>query len=407
MQAQPTIQHIWHRLERLLHDIQTRVLAIYAYPKLLYFLACATLVYLYLLPPPDKHDWQGIAAHKQIGSMLRGEGFLGDVLADVVGMRAMCYHEAELYPILGPAFAQMGIVWDVQHRSTHPPMCNLLTLPIAFLLPPYQQWLWLFMVLAAYAVSFWALGARPGVALACSILSLLWMPAATATTNVVVFWLMAVCLAYRYRNTRTFLTGLFVGLGAAIKILPGVLAALYLWRRDLRFFAGLVVMLVFTSAIALAIDVRIFAHYWVSGREASTETIARADNLGLLPFAYNHAGVFGLALALAFATGLVWANRKHLFTPVGTPVSPYAWWLMAYFAFLLLPIAWIYSFIVLLPVVVYFFVQRSPVAIGLALLSFILLHIMRPYNNPYLALVGILIGIGFYLPPPPAQADVR
>jgi hypothetical protein len=351
------------------------------------------------LPKAGRHEWGGINVQRQAGAMLRGEGSLGDVVADIVGFRGMWYR-TEAYPILGPAMRAYGEDWDITHRSTHTPFCHVLVGPISFLPYSVAQIVWGSSMLFLTAVAMWCLGASKLQAIGFSGLLLLWTPFVAALHNIVMFWFLGTCMAYRFRNTRPFRSGILLGVAASTKYLPLVCIAPWITRRRWPAVVGVIGALATLGVIGYLIDPTVFAQYLAVSREAADYTIQRADNAGFLAAAYNHFGVWGVVAGGAFLSGLTLANwsslwvwRKH------GHIDDRAFWLMAFYACALLPISWISSFVVLVPIIAHLFLQHNVLSIVLATAAVVLLEILPPFGDFRIAYVILLVGAGLYLRP--------
>jgi hypothetical protein len=212
-------------------------------------------------------------------------------------------------------------------------------------------------------------------------------------------------MAYGFRNVRPFQSGLLIGIAASTKYLPMVLVAPFLMRRNWRFVAGVIAAFVGLGLIGYLIDPTVYAQYLAVSKEAADQTIQRADNAGFLAAAYNHFGSVGLAAASVFLIGLIPANWSYLWVwRKDVPVEERSFWLMAFFSVALLPISWISSFVVLLPVIAYQFLQQNALSVALATTSVVLLQVLPPFGDFRLAYVTLCIGAAFYLPPSKTSA---
>lgn len=356
------------------------------------------------LPKAGRHEWGGINSQRQLGAMLRGEGSLGDVVADVVGLRGMWYR-TEAYPILGPAMRAYGENWDITHRSTHTPFCLVLVAPISFLSYSKAQIVWGFSMLVLSAVAMWCLGASKLQAVGFAGLLSLWTPFVAALHNIVIFWFLGTCIAYRLRNTSSFRSGLLIGLAASTKYLPLVLTVPWITRRQWWFIAGVVAAFAALGAVGYLIEPTVFAQYIAVSQEAADYTIRRADNAGFLAAAYNHYGLWGSIAGGMLLLGLIPANWRSLWVwDKSAKVSDRAFWLMAFYACALLPISWISSFVVLIPIIAHLFIQRSALSVLLATTAVVLLQVLPPFGDFRISWVIPLVGLGLYLRP--SEKDV-
>jgi hypothetical protein len=295
------------------------------------------------LDAPDRVD-----PLRQAAAMLRGDGLRSDFAADFVGARAL-RTDRSAYPVLGPEFAALGLNWPIQARNTHPPTAFLLSLPVSGMSWPAASATWAWLVLGMFAVTTWALGARWPVALAIAPLWLLWPPAAWSVGQMTAVWLAGVALAYRFRD-RPWIAGIALGVAAWPKLLPALLLAPFVLRREWRAVAGFAA----TAAVGLlalaALNPSVFQDYLTLGRAESQAVIEIPGNGALLP---SWLGTETLVLVLAglavVAVLTLWARSRW---------SPWEWGAVA-----LLPIAWTYSLLPLAPILWASVRSRGPAAI--------------------------------------------
>jgi len=89
------------------------------------------LALLLALSPPADSDYPArLDGARTAALILRGEGGRSDFAADYVSARALL-DRTDPYPVLGPAFENVGLDWQITTRSTHPPTVGLLALPVA------------------------------------------------------------------------------------------------------------------------------------------------------------------------------------------------------------------------------------------------------------------------------------
>ena len=116
----------------------------------------ACVAFVLLLLPRHQGSWTYVGTLKYAGTMLK-TGERGDVVTDIIGFRALI-HGDDTYPILGPELAKLGIDWDVEHASTHPPSAYLLVAPVALLPINWGERAWAFLMVVCMGISFWADG---------------------------------------------------------------------------------------------------------------------------------------------------------------------------------------------------------------------------------------------------------
>src|SRR5919197_445382 len=234
---------------------------------------------------PDKPGRAG--GLRTAAAQLRGSGPPVDLVQDYAGARDVA-RGREAYPVLTRAYASVGLTWPAGHRSTHPPTAFLLVLPVAWLPWKAAAAVWMVLMLAALAAAYWALGAP-----------------------------------------------------AALLLLPFLL--LRRWSV-LRGFA-----LVWGAAVALllVIDAGAIGRYVTILRTASREQAARGENSALLWSADHKYGAAGVAVAVVLV-GAVLVRALRRARGFGE-LDRLSWDGVGWASVALLPIAWIYSLLPLLP----------------------------------------------------------
>ncbi len=246
----------------------------------------------------------------------------------------------ELYPVLGPAFAQMGIQWPVMHRSTHPPTAFLLALPFALINYRLSQFLWMTAMFACIVLAAHVLGLTWQKSLIAGVLSIAWPPAIWSLFNFTPIWLLGLVLAYRFRG-RSLASGVWI----AIASLPKYLAASALlyhlkyrkWKALLSF--GAVWLGALTMLLLLRPDA--ISAYFTSNINNSFDQIYRPDNGALLVVAWRLGKGIGLAAAIALILWVLWSGLQRN--------NRAGWACLVWVGIALLPIAWVYSLLPLLP----------------------------------------------------------
>jgi hypothetical protein len=128
--------------------------------RLALFALCAIVVFVYVrqvLPIFLNYPWQ-------------------DFAQDYLGGRALLNRTDELYPILGPAVARLGLVWNVPIRSTHPPTAFLLAVPFALFNYRLSLILWMIAMFACIILSARGFGLTWKKSLLAGALALAWPP---------------------------------------------------------------------------------------------------------------------------------------------------------------------------------------------------------------------------------------
>jgi Glycosyltransferase family 87 len=364
---------------------------------LLLVLAAVELAVLLALPAPPNPDRPGVfGGIRTAAAQLRGAGPPIDLVQDYEGARKLAAGH-DPYMVLTQAFANVGLVWRADHRSTHPPSAFLLVLPLAWLPWKVASAVWGALMLAAIGGAWWALGARPAAAAALAPLALLWPPAAWSLGQLTPLWLLGLALAWRLRaSPRT--AGAAVGLASLPKLLPAIalVPLLALGRRRALLGFGVVwapalVLLLVLNSGALTLYFHIASH-------ESRKQAARGENSALLWAAAHNFGVFGVAVALILVAAVAALSLQRM---RGTRrLDRPAWDVWSWIGVALLPIAWIYSLLPLLPALVRIAHRGTPWGRPLALIALAIPYFIDPFGLPggvRLAICTALLGLALLI----------
>ena len=292
---------------------------------------------------PDKPGFDG--GIRTAAALLRGEGPPVDLVQDYVGARSLA-RGGDSYPVLTRAYAKVGLRWRAEHRSTHPPTAFVLVLPVSRFSWRAASAVWAALMLAAIAATWWALGARWELAAALAPPTLLWPPAAWSLGQLTPLWLLALVLAWRWRALPARAGGA-IGLAALTKLLPAVSLVPFLVLRRLRVVVGFALVGGAALLILLASRPGVLSRYVTIVRTVGDDQAARGENSSLL-WAFDHRfGAAGVVAALVLV--LVVLGRSILRLRRGAILDEWSWWAWSWAGVALLPIAWIYSQLPLLP----------------------------------------------------------
>ncbi len=290
------------------------------------------------------------------GRQLVAQTLLGraDFITDLIGARALL-KGSDPYPVFGPAMEELGISWPLQHRSTHPPTAFLFALPLANVPWPSATVMWILAMLGLVVATAWAVGLHRVAMTVLLPFCLLWPPLPWSLLQLTPIWLLGGALAWRWRRA-PYAAGAALGIASLTKILPAVTLLPFLWRREWR------ALVAFTTVWAAALGLLLFFNphalsaYYAANRAGSIEQIARIDNGALLIVAWRTGGLLALALAGALV-GVVVAMGLR----AGVTTTP-AWAVWIWLGIALLPIAWVYSLLPLLPWLLRVLCQRRSAA---------------------------------------------
>jgi hypothetical protein len=276
-----------------------------------------------------------------VGLTLLGSGQPeNDFVQDLAGARAL-RHGGNAYPLVSVAAAELGLVWEIEHQSTHPPSAFLFALPLADLPWPQAASLWTLAMLATLLATSWALRV-PWQATALAPLFLLWPPVTYALFQTSPIWLIGLALAWRWRNS-PYVAGVCLGIASLPKFFAAFGLLVFIRQREWRALVGFVAVWVLAVGLILVLNAGAVPQYIMANRSESPLQIARLDNGALLPAAW----AIGGHVAIILAAGLVGCAAALLLRSREMTAS--RWALCVWLGVALLPIAWTYSLLPLLP----------------------------------------------------------
>lgn len=270
---------------------------------------------------------------------LLGRPAWSDLPQDLIGARALL-NGSDPYPILGPVAAAFGGNWSaVTSRSTHPPTAFLLVLPVANLSWPLASRVWSLLMIGAFLVSGWAYHWRWYVTVGTL---LLWPPVLVSYGQFTPLWLLGLALAWRFR-TRPFAAGVAIGFASLPKFFAAAALAPFVRKRNWGAVAGFAVTWALAISMLCVIDGRALTAYLIANRNNAAEQIGRLDNGALLPFSAHIFGPMGVAVVAALIIGIAAAAWRSAMD------DERRWLAWTWIGIALLPVAWSYSVLPLLP----------------------------------------------------------
>jgi hypothetical protein len=325
---------------------------------------------------PDKPGKAG--GIRTAAAQLRGSGPPVDLVQDYVGARDVA-RGRDPYPVLTRAYASVGLEWPAGHRSTHPPTAFLLALGVAWLPWKAAAAVWMVLMLAALAGAYWALGAPAGPAVALAPLTLVWPPGGWSMGQLTPLWLLGLALAWRWRD-RPAPAGAALALASLTKLLPALSLLPFLLVRRWSVLRGFTIVWGAALAALLLLDAGAIGRYVTIVRTASREQAARGENSALLWAADHNYGAVGVAVAI----GLVAAVLVHALRRVRRlgRLDRLSWDGVGWASVALLPIAWIYSLLPLLPALARLVRRGGLLAAALALVTFVIPFLVDPFGLP-------------------------
>jgi hypothetical protein len=325
---------------------------------------------------PDKPGKAG--GIRTAAAQLRGSGPPVDLVQDYVGARDVARgHEA--YPVLTRAYASVGLEWPAPHRSTHPPTAFLLALPVAWLPWKAAASVWMVLMLAALAGAYWAFGAPPGAAVALAPLTVVWPPGGWSMGQLTPLWLLGLALAWRLRD-RPAPAGAAIALASLTKLLPVLSLLPFLLLRRWSVLRGFAIVWGAAVVLLLALDAGAIGRYGTIARTDSREQAARHENASLLWAAEHNYGAAGVVVGVVLVVAVVVYALSRVRRR--GEIDRLSWDGVGWVSVALLPIAWIYSLLPLLPALARLVRRGGLVAAALALVTLVIPFVIDPFGLP-------------------------
>ena len=318
-----------------------------------------------------------------------GKRLRADFAQDYIGAQALLSQE-ELYPVLGPAFERIGLKWDAGHRSTHPPSAFLLALPLAGFPYPVALRIWAVAMALCMVVAARAFGLPWPWAILAALLSLAWPPMRHSTQQYTPIWLLGLALAYRFR-ARPLLSGAWVAFASLPKFLAASALLAHARLGQWKAVAGFIAVWLATALALVAIRLDAWGAYLYGNEIDFMSQTLRDDNGALGIVAWRLGGSIGVAAIAMLVVVVLWVSRRSS--------DDCAWASLTWLGIALLPIAWVYSVLPLLPWLlrVVWVGRVLPSAFGAAALLIPLLG-PRPTLRPWsVALCIFMAGVAFLL----------
>lgn len=288
-------------------------------------------------PPPETTLKQVLGRHVRT-----------DFLADFASARALRAGTDPYLPMSELISRAGGPPWRLKGANPHPPTLLGIVLPLTFLGYGAALCVWSVGMILLLVGTLrlgrlrWGYAVPAGVFLGC-----VW-PGAMAVGNPVPLTAFGIALAYRFRASH-WLAGTGIALAAAPKLSGAVIALAFLvasqWRAIAVAAGGL--------AIAAVTPFVLFGGVWSSYLDAGGQAIRfnarRPDNAAI----FNVGLPPGMTVLLLVVSAVAVAVRRRD-----------AFWPAAWLTVALLPIAWMYSLIALVPMALHAATGRRRLAVG-------------------------------------------
>ncbi|HEX6702289.1 MAG TPA: glycosyltransferase family 87 protein [Gaiellaceae bacterium] len=347
--------------------------------RILLGLAVVELALVLVLPAPSNPDKPGITGGiRTAAAQLRGEGPPVDLVQDYYGARALG-RGGDPYPVLTRTYASVGLDWRASHRSTHPPTAFLLLLPVAWMPWKVAAAVWGALMLVAIGIAWWALGARPELAAALTPLTILWPPGAWSLGQLTPLWLLGIALAWRFRD-RPDGAGTSIAVASLTKFLPALALVPFLVLRRWRVLGGFALVWAIALVELAVFRPSAFGRYLSVATSVGDEQAGRGENSALLPAFAHHLGPAGLVAAAALVAAVVGSSIARLRSRGRLDEWTACAWAWASVA--LLPIAWIYSLLPLVPALWLSLRRGGIVSRALALVAIAIPLFVDPFGLP-------------------------
>lgn len=354
---------------------------------------CLVFGLLLLLPEPGPPAVY-VTVLEGAASTLKGYFAATDINQDIIGARGLLLNQ-DPYPTYSPADPVLGYEeFAVGHASTHPPTTFLFALPIARLPQRWATAIWAWSMLALLVLTFRCYGASWKMALGLTPIALLWTPLQISLGQITILWLFGVAAAYRWQATRPVLSGASIALASLTKFLPGLMLAAFLVKKQWKAVAGFAGLWLIALGVLLVLFPGAIGRYLEVNQTTSLETANRLDNAALVFGSYRFGGWLGAGLAGLFLLAIVVANRDCWLRPQPA-TTPRLWRMLTYLSVALLPIAWVYSIVPLLPIVGYQVLQKKLIVKLAGLCCLVLPCLAPPWGDlAVLPLLVVTISVG-------------
>lgn len=317
-----------------------------------------------------------------------------DLGQDIVGMRAL-WSGSDPYPILGPAVEQLGLHWDLDFHSPHPPTAFLLTAPVAFFQWATASLLWALLMIACWMVALYLLGLPWDLSIGLGGLMILWTPAAFSLGQMTPIWLLFLSAAYAWRAGRPNAAGAAIALAAMTKYTPAVALINFVKSPNRLRVAAAFALSWFMVLVAIwLLNAGALPRFLEINQANSLDLIQGPENAAPLGIFWRTTGWLGVIGWLTFLGIICAINWQSIYDN-----TTRGWMVTFYLAVAILPVLWIYSLLPLLPVAGYLLIEQNRLSKALILVALILTFLSPAFGVnavPYVSGAVLVFGLALF-----------
>lgn len=314
---------------------------------------------------------------QQVSGKLVTTDFLVDYASAVAAV-----HREDPYQWSSAIFAEYGLPdWPVNTANPHPP--TMVAAAIPFTLLSYQNALalWATLMVAATIGTLTLMGVRAVLAVPIGIALCLVSPGAYGIGNVVPLIGLGIALAWRCRDSPV-LAAAGLTLAATPKASGLILLLPFIASCRFRVAGWTALFMAVMSLIPVVFYPTTWSRYLQDGLAAITANAARGDNASILHLATT----FGVPTVVS--AGVVVVVAAVMMIAIRDIFWPTVWLVVA-----LLPIAWMYSLLTLIPLYCAALRDRSVLAMGSAGLAVGLAAATPPYGMAPTHVWPVILGL--------------
>jgi hypothetical protein len=180
---------------------------------------------------------------------------------------------------------------------------------------------------------------------------LFWPPISFSLGQLTIIWLWCVVMAYQYRERSPIAAGIFIGIATFTKFLPIVMLGPFIIRKRWGALIGFVLVWGLAAAVLYLLDPQIWSSYFQANSSNFVNQMMREDGSSFPVFLYKQLGTPGALITLFLFFGFL-GRFLHFYYKQGltSAIGEFEWQGYLFLSVMILPIAWIYSVVPLLPI---------------------------------------------------------